>query len=194
MTVCGGEFSALFGTTVASCTHDCPSVCCVCTSVPEEHPSMAAAFEHREFHEMPPSTKTPVGLTITPTMQPIIIDGVAIVDPQLTAIVGYDAETVGARPEDSQAASPTHSEVIASGETRPSATCVAIVDSVPPTSHVRPAPIQVLATATLTKVVGVLPEETMAISGAMVSTSAACPDNSPPVSSIRTMVPEEHPS
>jgi hypothetical protein len=81
MTVCGWEFSALFGTTVATCTYDCPSVCCVGTSVPEEHPSMAAAFKHLEFHKMPPSTKALVGLTIAPAMQPIIIDSVAIVDP-----------------------------------------------------------------------------------------------------------------
>jgi len=42
---------------------------------------MTAAFKHLEFHKMPPSTKTLVGLTITPAMQPIIIDGVPIVDP-----------------------------------------------------------------------------------------------------------------
>jgi hypothetical protein len=42
---------------------------------------MAAAFKHLEFHKMPPSTKALVGLTVTPAMQPVVIDSVAIVDP-----------------------------------------------------------------------------------------------------------------
>jgi hypothetical protein len=63
-----------------------------------------------------------------------------------------------------------------------------------PTSHVWSATIQVLATATLAKVKHVLPEKTSAISWAEPSTSAARTHNSPSISSIGTMVPEEHSS
>jgi hypothetical protein len=42
---------------------------------------MTTFLKHLKLDKMPPRTKTPVGLTITPAMQPIIIDSVAIVDP-----------------------------------------------------------------------------------------------------------------
>jgi hypothetical protein len=154
---------------------------------------MTTAFKHFDSHVMISWAQISSCFPIAPAVQAIIVDCVPIVDPQLASIIRDNAKIIMARLEDSHAACPAHSKVIASGKTRPSATCVPIIDSVPPSGHVGPAPIQVLATTTLTEVVGVLPEETMAISGAMVSTSAACPDNSPPVSSIRTMVPEEHP-
>jgi hypothetical protein len=65
-----------------------------------------------------------------------------------------------------------------------------------PTCHVRPATIQVLAMASLTKVERVLHKETMPISDFMTLRcfSATCTRNNPSVSSVRTMVPEEHPS
>jgi len=64
-----------------------------------------------------------------------------------------------------------------------------------PTCHVRPATIQVLAMASLSKVESVLHKETMAISDFMTLRcfSATCTRNNPSVSSVRTMVPEEHP-
>ena len=63
-----------------------------------------------------------------------------------------------------------------------------------PTRHVRPATIQVLAMASLPKVESVLHKETMPISDSMPlrRSSATCTRNNPPVSSVRTMVPEEH--
>ena len=76
---------------------------------------------------MPPTTNVPSGLSIAPAVQAIIVDCVLVVDPQLAAIIRDNAEMVMACPEDSQAARPTHSEVIISRETWPSATCIAIV-------------------------------------------------------------------
>jgi hypothetical protein len=99
-----------------------------------------------------------------------------------------------ASPEDSEAACPTYSKVIAAFETRPLLACVAIVDSVAPTSHVRLASVQVLAATTLAKVESILPEKTMAVSRTMTTPSHTTgTSNNPPVSSIWTMVPEEHP-
>ena len=51
----------------------------------------------------------------------------SIVDEEPAAIIGDNAKAVMASPVDSDAACPTHSEVIASVETWPIATCVAIV-------------------------------------------------------------------
>ena len=64
----------------------------------------------------------------------------------------------------------------------------------PPTSHIRPAAVQVLATTTLAKEVSVFSEEAMAISGTMPTSTAARLDDSPSITSIRAMVPEEHAS
>ena len=70
----------------------------------------------------------PIGFAVAPAMQAIIVDGVPIVDPQLTAIIGDNAEPVVARPEDSHTACPAHSKVIASFESRPFTARVAIVN------------------------------------------------------------------
>jgi len=61
---------------------------------------------------MPPTTNVPSGLSIAPAVQAVIVDCVLVVDPQLAAIIRDNAEMVMACPEDSQAACPTHSEVI----------------------------------------------------------------------------------
>ena len=61
-----------------------------------------------------------------------------------------------------------------------------------PSSNARSAPIQILTTTSLTKVEGILPKEAMAIGDAMIRFSATGTHNSPSVSSVRTMVPEEH--
>jgi hypothetical protein len=121
----------------SACAHNSPSVCCIGASVPEQHASMTPTLKHLESHEPPTTTKTPGGLPIAPTMQTIVVDCVAIVDPQLTAIVRVNAETVAASPEDSHAACPTNGEVIATGKTRPFATCIFIIHVMLPTSHVR---------------------------------------------------------
>jgi hypothetical protein len=96
--------------------------------------------------------------------------------------------------EDPQAACPTHSEVIVTAKSRPSATCVTIVHIMFPTSMGRSATVQVLTTTSLTKVKGILHEETMAISNRIVGAvaSATCTHNKPTIASIWTMVPEEH--
>ena len=62
-----------------------------------------------------------------------------------------------------------------------------------PASHIRTATVQVLATSTLTEVKDIFSEETMTISDA-VRLPATCTRNNPTVSSVRTMVPEKHPS
>merc|ERR1719199_898120 len=103
----------------ASCLYDNPTVSGISASVPEHNACMATTLKHLESHKMPPTAEMPVGLSVAPAMQTIIVDGVPIVDPQLTAIIGDNAEPVVARPEDSQAACPTHSEVITSSKSRP---------------------------------------------------------------------------
>merc|ERR1719453_2460821 len=112
--------------------------------VPEEHPSMATTLKHLKSHKSPSGTHMWPGLAIAPAMQTIVVNCVTIVDPQLTSIIGDEAEMVMACPEDSQSACPTHSEVVASVETRPPATCVPVVHIVFPTSHVGPATVQIL--------------------------------------------------
>jgi hypothetical protein len=179
----------------ATCAHNSPSVSSIGTSVPEQHPCMTTTLKHLQSHKTPATTKTPGGFPVAPAMQAIVIDCVPVVYPQLAAIIGDDAEPVIASLEDPQTACPTRSEVIAAGVTWPSATCIAIVHIMFPASHVGPAAIQVLATATLTKVEHILPEQTMAIRDWEIGlTSTTCTHNSPAVSSIRTMVPEEHAS
>jgi len=164
--------------------------------VPEEHPSMATMFEHLEPHKMPTSTNVLSDLPIAPTVQAIVVDCITVVDPQVAPIIGDNAEMVMACPVESHAACPTHSKVIASVKPWPLSTCVAIVDIVLPTSHIRPAPIQVLAIAPLTEVESVLHKETMPISDFMARGcfSATCTRNCPPVASIGSPVPEQHPS
>ena len=76
---------------------------------------------------MPPSAKTPGGLPIAPPMQAIIVDCVPIVDPQLTAIIGDNAEPVVTGLADSQRACPSHCEMIAPSKTTPFPVCVAVV-------------------------------------------------------------------
>jgi hypothetical protein len=66
---------------------------------------------------MPATADVPSGLSIAPTVQTVIVDCVLVVNPQLAAIIGDNAEMVMSCPEDSQAACPTHSEVITSRET-----------------------------------------------------------------------------
>jgi hypothetical protein len=182
------------GVTSTTGTYKRPSVPSVRSMVPEEHTSMTTTLKHLKSDQRPPSTHMRSGLSVAPTVQAIVVNRVPVVDPQLAPIIRDDAKMVMTCPENSQAACPTNSEVIASGEPRPSATCVAIVHNMFPSSHVWSAALQVLATAALAKIVSVLPEETMAISGFVVITPATCASDDPPVSSIRTMVPEEHAS
>ena len=88
---------------------------------------MTTSLEHLEPHKTPPSTKLSPGRSATPAVQAIIVNCVSIVEPQLAPIIGVNLEVVMACPEDSQAACPTHSKVIASRESRPPTACVSIV-------------------------------------------------------------------
>jgi hypothetical protein len=128
---------------------------------------MPTTFKHLKSHHAPWGPHMPVGLSVAPTVQAIIIDGVPVVDPQFAAIIGNNAEAVVTSPEDSHTSCPTSSKMVRSGKTRPSATCVPVVHNLTPTSHVWPSTHQVWAPTTHAKVKGVLPEETVTINGAM---------------------------
>jgi len=155
--------SGTMPTFTATRLHDSPSISSIRTVVPEEHASMAAALKHLQSDQMPTSAHMWSGLSIAPAMQAIVVNCVSVVDPQLAPIIRDNTKMVMTCPEDSQAACPPHSKVVASDKSRPFATCVAVVHHVFPASHVRSAIIQILATSTLTKVEGILPEQTMTI-------------------------------
>ena len=89
---------------------------------------MTTTLKHLKSHKPPTGTHMRSGLSIAPAMQAIVVNCVSIVDPQLASIIGNELEVVTAALEDSQAASPTHCKVIATSETRPFATGVAIVN------------------------------------------------------------------
>ena len=124
-TISGGSSTH---STSATGTHNDPSVASIGTMVPEQHPCMTTTLEHLKPHKTPAATNMPSGRSTAPTVQAIIVNGVSVVNPQLATIIGDKLEVVMASPEDSQAACPTYSEVIASSKARPFATCVAIVD------------------------------------------------------------------
>ena len=110
-----------------TCSHNKPSVASIWTMVPEEHPSMTTTLKHFKSHQTPSSTHMRSGCSTAPAVQAIIVNRVSIVNPQLAPIIGDKLEVVMACLEDSQAACPTHCEVIPAAKTRPIATCVAIV-------------------------------------------------------------------
>jgi hypothetical protein len=182
------------GVSSAARTDNRPAVSSVRAMVPEQHPSMATALKELNSHKAPPCTNAPSGHSAAPAMQAIVVNCVAIVEPQLASVIGYKLEMVRAAPEDSQAACPTHREVIASNEARPFASCVAVVHHVFPTSHVWSPTVEVLASTTLTKIESIFPEQASAVGYGISTTLAACTYNGPSVSSIGTMVPEKHPS
>jgi hypothetical protein len=69
--------------------------------VPEEHPCMTTTLKHLQSNKSPPSTNISSGHTTAPTVQAIVVDGVAVVNPQLAPIIGDNLEVVTARLEDS---------------------------------------------------------------------------------------------
>merc|ERR1719263_288413 len=101
------------------CTHKTPSVSGIGTPVPEMDACMATTFKHFKPDKAPWSTKMPGGLAIAPAVQAIVVDRVAIVNPQFAPVVGVDAEAVVASPMHPDATRPTHSKVITPMETRP---------------------------------------------------------------------------
>ena len=84
---------------------------------------------------MPPSTKMFRALPIAPTVQVIIVDRVAIVKPQVSAIVKDNADPKMTIPVESQAACQTHSKVITSDNNKQSASCIAVFLFKLPSSH-----------------------------------------------------------
>ena len=112
---------------LAACTRDSPSVASIRTMIPEKHPGMATTLEHFKSDKMPTSSNIPSGHSTTPTVQTVVVNGVAIVNPQLAPIIGDDLEVVAACLEDSHATCPAYSEVIAPSEAGPPASCVTIV-------------------------------------------------------------------
>jgi hypothetical protein len=85
--------------------------------------------------------------------------------------------------------------VIASVKTRPFSPSILVVYFLTPASHVGLAAMQILASAPLTEVEGILHEEAMAIGGAMTGVaSATCTHSLPSISSVRTPESEKHAS
>ena len=119
----------IFGLTAPFCTHHSPSVSSVRTMVPEKHPSMTTLLKHLNPHKGPPSAKMLGSLPIAPPVQTIIVDGVPVIDPKLTPIIRDNAKPVMTCLVDSQASSPTDSEVVTFLETFPFLTCVLVVDN-----------------------------------------------------------------
>jgi hypothetical protein len=102
---------------------------------------MTTTLEELNSHKTPPTTNIPSGHSSAPAVQSIVINCVSIVKPQLASIIRNNLEVVMARPEESHASCPTHSEVIASCKAWPFATCVAVVHDISPASHVWFAPM-----------------------------------------------------
>jgi len=147
---------------VATGIQHTPAVPGVRTMVSELHASMATMFEHlRPNHR--PASYVPASLPTAPAMEAVVVDGVPAVDPQLGSIVGADPEPVPAPAEDANTASPAHSEVVGTSESRPAAICVAVVDVVFPPLHVRPPISKMWQPAALTEIVGILPEQAMTV-------------------------------
>jgi hypothetical protein len=174
------------------CTHKTPSVSCIGTPVPETDACMASALEHFKSDKTPSTSKISVGLSIAPTVQAIVVNRVTIVHPQFASVVRINAEAVVARSEDSHAACPAHSKVVTATETGPVPICVAIVDHMFPALQIGSTTVQILATASLTEVECILPEETMAINDPVARAPRAmmCTHKTPSVSCIGTPVPE----
>jgi hypothetical protein len=185
------------GGNVASttCKHNCPSIRSIIATITELNPGMTTTLKHLKSHEVPSTTQIFRRFPIAPAMQAIVVDREPIVNPQLAPVVGDDAKPVMSCLEDSEAACPTHGEVVTSREALPCFTCVFIIHNLAPAFHVGFVIDQVLAPSSLTEVEDILPEETTAIENAMASVvSATGFHNSPSVGSIRPFVPEQHPS
>jgi hypothetical protein len=186
---------SMMALTHSSCTHHPPSVASIGAPVPEEHTSMATMFKHFQPHKTPTTTHMPIGFPIPPSMQAIIVDCETVVNPKLASVIRNDAVSVMVCPEDPHASCPAHSKVIISGKARPSATGVPVVYSLSPASHIRIAAMQILASASLAEVEGVLPEVSMAVDSPMGLDSHATRSNwIPSVRGVRSPVSQKHAS
>jgi hypothetical protein len=156
---------------------------------------MTTTLKHLKPQGIRPSAKMLDSLAIAPTMQAIIINCVAIIDPQLAPIIRDDTESVVASPSDFQCSCPAHSKVITSGKTSPFPIRVAVVHHLNFAGHVWSASTQVLAPTSLPEIVDLLLESsaTRAARATCCASSTRAHDD-PSVSSIRTVVPEQHAS
>jgi hypothetical protein len=124
---------------------------------------MTTMFKRFDSNQAPSSMNVPLCHTAAPTMQTIIVDAVTIVNPQLAAVVRDKLEMIPTASEDSHPGSPSHSKVIMTGKSRPSAAGVPVVNIMFPTLHIWPSTVQILTSTTLTEVEDIVPEKTMAI-------------------------------
>jgi len=150
---------------------------------------MASTFEELHPEQVPSSPDVPIGFAIPPAVAPIIVDGVPVVDPQLGTIIGNEREPVMACSEEPDTAGPAHSKVVGTSESRPAATCVAVVDVVPPPRHVRPPVSQILHMAALAEIEDVLPEQAMAVYDSVAPVPVAKgTQHFPAVASVRATI------
>ena len=82
-------------------------------------------------------TKMFRALPIAPTVQVIIVERVAVVKPQVSAIVEDNADPKMTIPVESQAACQTHSKVTTSNNNKQCASCIAVFLFKLPSSHLR---------------------------------------------------------
>jgi hypothetical protein len=129
---------------------------------------MATVLKEFKPHESP-TADMPRGLTIAPTMATVIVDGVAVVNPELASIIRNNTVAVMSRLEDSHSTCPACCKVVIASKAIPSAASVPVVDLLSPASHLRPTAIQVLTMTALAKVESVLSEVAMAINCSMAS-------------------------
>jgi hypothetical protein len=140
----------------ATCAQGLPPASSVYANIAEKHTGSATMFKMFKPTKMPSSTLMPMSLPIAPTVTAIVVDGVTIVNEQIASIIGNNAESVVATPEESCARRPPYCKMIASVETWPSATSIPIVHIMSPSSHIRSPPIQILTVTALTKVEDIL--------------------------------------
>merc|ERR1712054_360841 len=148
---------------VATGIQHSPVVASVRALITQQDASMATMFEELHPEQAPSCMNVPRGFAIPPAVAPIIVDGVPVVDPQLGTVIGNEREPVTASAVEPDTAGPAHSKVVGTRESRPPATCVAVVDVVPPPRHVRPPVGKMWHTAALTEIEGILPEQAMAV-------------------------------
>jgi len=75
---------------------DGPAIGGVRAFIAQHDPSMATMFEVRHLDHDPSCPDVPRGFAIAPAVEPIIVDGVPIVDPQLGSVIGNEREPVTA--------------------------------------------------------------------------------------------------
>merc|ERR1719199_1338782 len=159
----------------ASRRHNPPSVASVTAVVPEHDASMTPVLEELDSHGVPPTTVMPSGHPAAPAVQAIIVERVAVVDPELASIIGDELKMVPSSTPNDHPACPTRSKVISTAPAAPPAACVAVVHPRAVASMVNPAAVQVLAPPPLPEVIATLNPATAATSAAIPPATTATP-------------------